>query len=61
MIKKPLIKITQGGQRYRLVYYDNNKQVIFKCSNVTGDEAEFSEKVEFNDEKKAMKYWNKIK
>jgi len=62
MIKEPLTKVANNGQSYRLVFFDNNNQVIFKNSAVIGNEADFSIKVaEFNDEKKAIKYWNNIK
>ena len=55
-------KITQDGQNYRLVIFNNHQYLIYKDSMVTGKEAEFSKKIaEFKNEKKAMEYWNKIK
>jgi len=62
MIEKPLNKLTDDGRHYRLVFFDDNNQVVWKDNNVNCDEAEHSTKVaEFNDRQKAIEYWNKIK
>jgi len=61
MTKNPLNKVNKDGQSYRLVFFDDKKQVIYKNS-APANEAEFSIKVAgFNDEKKAIEYWDKIK
>ena len=60
IMTKSLSKISPNGQKYRLVFL-NNGQVIWKYSKTVGNEAGFSEKVaEFNNETKAIEYWNKI-